>query len=373
MVFPPFYPKEKKMKKYLFFDGNLYEVDDEVEEIINFCNQKHNSEVVKKTYARSKNFIDMKREGVIVESDGLFIPVKNIKIFDTPNALTAITFYFGFQCNLNCCHCHSRLLAKEKNQRMNSDQAKIITQKIISADPISVRLGGGEPLMRPDLVPTIKEISDAGIIISFTTNGWYFNDSLAKQLVDIETFDSIRFSLHGFADSHDSFVRVKGAYNRLLRAQKIAKDYGILHKFVVVVCSQTKNYISDFVDFANRVGSDGIIFRGLKPSGNATSEQFLTPSEWREVDFLISHLSTQSDVAVTFTPSGPPVTNYIGSDEKCLCGRNILTVRPSGDFSACGIAFKTVGNVFKDSIAEVWRKHPDLLQIREGLCPCEAY
>jgi len=361
------------MKYYLFFDGSLFEIEEEAKEIINFCRQKPIAQDTKNLFKGVELFDLLISESVIFESEGVFSVADGVKIFeDSQFVLTAITFYFGFQCNLNCHHCHSRLLAKNKEEQMNDEQASFIVREIVKAKPFSVRLGGGEPLMRKDFLITIDKLTSSSIVTSFTTNGWYLDNKMVKSLVDFKNLDPVRLSIHGIGDSHDIFTRAKGSYTRLMRAQKLLRDAGLKHKFVVVICSQTKDNIDNLITLAEDVGASGILFRALKQSGNATQDQFISPEEWRAAYAFIQNRAKRSKIKIEFAPSGPPVTRYIGLEEECLCGRNMLTIRPSGDFSACGIAFKTVGNVFTDSLVDAWQNNPEFLKIRRGFCPCEA-
>lgn len=357
---------------YLFLDGYLFEINDEAIQIIKFCEQAPEVEKTDKHFSGKSLFSYMIREKVIVKQNDKYEVAGGVKIFDNQFFLTAVSFYFGFQCNLNCRHCHSRLLAKEKKERMSPANAKYIVKQIIAANPLSVRIGGGEPLMRDDFLETVDTLTSAGIITGFTTNGWFMDDVIVKTLTDFPNLDPIRLSIHGFGQSHDAFTRVNGSFNQLLKAQTLIKKAEIPHKFVVVVSSETKDKIGDFISFAENVGANGILFRALKLSGNANSAQMIGPDEWQRIYSLITKRANCSKIKVEFAPSGPPVNTYLGMDEKCLCGRNMLTIRPSGDFSACGILFKKIGNVFHDNLKNFWETHPEFWSIRNGPCPCET-
>jgi MoaA/NifB/PqqE/SkfB family radical SAM enzyme len=361
------------MHKGMFFDGNLYRINEQVVKITDFCQDLPLVKCVLEKFSGTKELEQLLSTGVIVADDGRYKIAKSVKFLDSlENVLTAITFYFGFQCNLNCGHCHSRIAARDAMENMSHEQAKFITEEIIKARPLSVRLGGGEPLMRDDFLPTVTRLTEAGITTSFTTNGWYMDKEIATSLKRLSNLEPVRLSIHGFGDEHDGFTKVNGSFERLLVAQQILKEFGLEHKFVVVISSQTKDRVGAFIDFAENAGAGGILFRALKLSGNATLDQFISPEEWRSIYRLISDESEKRNIKVDFSPSGPPVTGYLGLNEKCLCGRNTLTIRPSGDFSACGIAFDKVGNVFEDELSQCWEKHPKFDQIRGGFCPCET-
>jgi len=360
------------MGKGLFYDGNLYSINEWVEMIVTFCKKNPSEKELFSEFPKRPELGQMVTAGVIFEKNGSFFVAESVKILPSAeNVLTAVTFYFGFQCNLNCRHCHSRIMAKDSHEEMDEMQAKHIANEIIKAKPLTVRLGGGEPLMRNDFLPIISQFNAAGITISFTTNGWFLNREIAQAITQFKHLEPVRLSIHGFGEEHDDFTRVPGSFLRLQKAQRNLKDHGLEHKFVVVISRQTEPNILHFIDFSESSGAEGILFRALKPSGNASEDQLLRPDEWRAVYDLIQREAKRRKIRVDFSPSGPPVTRYIGLDQKCLCGRNTLTVRPSGDYSACGIYFDTIGNVLEGNLDKVWLNSPKLKSIREGDCPCE--
>jgi len=186
------------MNYRLLFNENLYEINEKIVDIIEFCKRHPSEEEVDKRFSKVKELDELLNSGVLIINNGIFCIADNVKISKSANVLAAISFCFGFQCNLNCKHCYSRILLRDKRERMNTKQAEYITEAIIQANPMSVRLGGGETLMRKDFISTMANLSQAGILASFTTNGWYLTKKISKTIISIRKHrtNQIKHSWH---------------------------------------------------------------------------------------------------------------------------------------------------------------------------------
>lgn len=355
----------------LLFNENLYEINDTVVNIINFCKKNSSRKKVMDLFNNVKELNELIESEVLIINNNTINIANNVKISESSDVLVAISYCFGFQCNFDCKHCYSRILFRDKRNIMNEKQAEYITKAIIQARPMNVRLGGGEPLMRKDFFTTMKALSKAEICVSFTTNGWYMTQEMAEQLSLLKNLEPARLSIHGIGKSHDNFTGVTGSFNRLMKAQEILKKNKLEYEFIVVLNIHTQDKIKDFIELAEKKGAKKIQFRAMTISGKATIEQALSLEEYHKTYIFVQnekkHHKTEIDFATnTF------VAKYLKIEEKCFCGIHQLTINPSGDVSSCGLNFKPIGNVFKEKIVNIWKKNLDVLyKGNEKGCPCE--
>jgi cyclic pyranopterin phosphate synthase len=90
------------------------------------------------------------------------------------------------RCNLNCAYCHGEgdeNCSQNTETEMTAEETSRIVKTAVSMGICRVKLTGGEPLMRKDIVEVIKEIDDVlGLKdLSMTTNGTLLAP-LARQL-----------------------------------------------------------------------------------------------------------------------------------------------------------------------------------------------
>ena len=101
--------------------------------------------------------------------------------------VTSIRVSVTQKCNLNCFYCHHEGEddASSRSGEMSPDEIERILTVVSSFGIGRVKLTGGEPLMRSDILEIVEKISGIPGIseVSMTTNGVFLND-LAKPLKD---------------------------------------------------------------------------------------------------------------------------------------------------------------------------------------------
>lgn len=97
------------------------------------------------------------------------------------------------RCNVNCIYCHHDGML-ESSSEMTSDEIYEICRIAKKIGVEKIRLSGGEPLVRPDIVEIVQKVASLDFKdISITTNG-IFLDKYAKDLKDAG-LDRINVSL----------------------------------------------------------------------------------------------------------------------------------------------------------------------------------
>ncbi len=75
------------------------------------------------------------------------------------------------RCNVNCLYCHHDGMVKSKDE-MTADELYTICKVAKNIGVKKIRLSGGEPLLKKDIVESVRKISSLGFKdISMTTNG----------------------------------------------------------------------------------------------------------------------------------------------------------------------------------------------------------
>jgi cyclic pyranopterin phosphate synthase len=90
------------------------------------------------------------------------------------------------QCNLKCFYCRPEPdsnVAEMSRELLTVDEFKLIAEAAVSLGMTRIRLTGGEPLLRPDILNIVSELSaiDGLKDLSLTTNG-IFMENMAFQL-----------------------------------------------------------------------------------------------------------------------------------------------------------------------------------------------
>src|SRR5512138_1622859 len=107
-----------------------------------------------------------------------------------------INWALNNSCNFSCRHCYSRA---DNGEELDGATLKQCLTKCAKAGVMAVNFGGGEPLLRGDILELARHAADAGFRVSMNSNGYLINEAKAMALKDAG-FAKIGISI----DSHQS-------------------------------------------------------------------------------------------------------------------------------------------------------------------------
>ena len=296
----------------------------------------------------------------------VFEPSKNIPSQTITEAPLYISWNFTYRCNLNCSHCYSR--AKKFPAELLPDNYLKIVHEIISSGTFAVGLGGGEPLLRKDCIPTVARLEKSGISTSITTNGWYLNNEAIVRLVEAG-LSIIYISLDGANEKTNDSIRGSGSFERALKAIHGAVSNGLKVYISTVVMADNVAELNAIADLASQEGVYGIEFKRFRRSGNGflnDNVHELSTSDQATLHARIMELreGRSQDIGLIWDtyPDGQ-------IDSGCPCGKRSLCIRPNGDICPCVYSEITLGNILHDSIKKIWSESPVLRSMRDnGRC-----
>src|SRR4030042_6153539 len=79
-------------------------------------------------------------------------------------------------CNFSCSFCLTNSGTRLKGE-LGFEEAKIIVDKLYMGGILFLRILGGEPFFRKDLIKVMYHAAKLGMIISFSTNASLINDN----------------------------------------------------------------------------------------------------------------------------------------------------------------------------------------------------
>jgi SynChlorMet cassette radical SAM/SPASM protein ScmF len=251
----------------------------------------------------------------------------------------------------------------------------------------SIKITGGEPFLRDDIVEIVGYADAQGIDIRIETNAMLLDEGTARALGRFERLNHIAVSLDGATpESHALLRGGNGAYEKAVQGIEWLVSSGV--PVLIITCLHQSNYheIEDVVALAARLGAFRVkinpiieIGRGSDMSAQgslASLQDILELSRGMDAGLDEEYgVSALLDVPLAFRSleairrgnvSGCAVTSLLG-------------ILPSGDVSICGVgeqhADLIFGHVRKSSIQEIWESSPALMKVREqiaawpsGLC-----
>jgi len=187
--------------------------------------------------------------GALMLVDRFGRPVKGLRISITSS------------CDLNCFFCHGEGSDAGSNRIMTPGEIERIVRVAMSLGVDSVKLTGGEPMMRPDILEIVKRLGRLGLSdLSMTTNGF----RLADLAEDLRRLGLKRVNISFHSTRPERYARITGLrleeaerrHGELIEAVKKAVGVGFnpVKLNVVVVKGVNDDELDDLVSFAESIG-----------------------------------------------------------------------------------------------------------------------
>lgn len=129
------------------------------------------------------------------------------------------------RCNVNCIYCHHDGMLPSKEE-MTPDELAKISEIAKSLGVKKIRISGGEPLIRKDIIEIIEKINKIGFKdISITSNGTY----LAKYAKDLKDagLDRVNVSLDTLDNNRYKFLTTKDYLSKVKEGIIKAVEVGL--------------------------------------------------------------------------------------------------------------------------------------------------
>lgn len=215
-----------------------------------------------------------------------------------------VFFYLTDKCQIRCKQClyKPNLTFHMGNVEMSMETVKELGTDFYQFGASKVTLMGGEPALygdteHNDLQGIVRYLRNIGYeYIRMDTNGLFKDDMLA--LKGMKELDEVSFSLDGYNDEINSFVRGCNNFEQTVRNIKRAIDLG--YKVYITTCvhkrlaeRETNGYpkLKSMIEFADSLGVEEINFHVLFkhgfPMDTWTEDTAISVSEWVNIRSIL--------------------------------------------------------------------------------------
>ncbi len=285
------------------------------------------------------------------------------------------------KCNLHCIHCRSRSDASSEQGEFSLDNAKKLMDDIAKVSKPTIVLTGGEPLLRKDLFEIASYGTQRGFRMCIATNGTLVNDDTCRRMKE-SGIKMVSLSLDGSTpETHNNFRQQKGAFEGVVRAAKLFREYGIPF---LINSSFTKRNAFDIPNTykkARELGAKAWYMFFVLPvgRGNDASKELLSNSEmekWLNWHYeLEKNLMLKNDNSIIVRPTCAPQYYRIfyqnakrdglstnrrnlsfgtGGSKGCVAGQYIALIDCHGWLRPCSYFPISDVNVFNTPFNKAW-------------------
>ncbi|MCX6796829.1 MAG: radical SAM protein [Candidatus Falkowbacteria bacterium] len=295
------------------------------------------------------------------------------------------------RCNLRCKMCYQGETRELRREELDTNNILSIYKKL-EERMTDIKLVGGEPMVRDDIINLIAYLNNNNKKISLQTNCTLFNQDNILKLRTFTNLKDIITSLDGPKEIHDNIRGVPGAFSRLEESLKLIRLHLPWVKITVFATLLLKDNLDKMLGLIDtckqlKIETINILFEQVYSTAeiNQTKKILKNIFDWDEEDYRINtqtrdpifsteiksvelkkkleairNYGFKRGCYVNFTPFNyyDHLDKYIGEQKgKAFCLKLLnseIRINQEGDVVWCDIIEKSFGNLVKKSIEEIW-------------------
>lgn len=199
-----------------------------------------------------------------------------------------VVWNVGQRCNLKCVHCYSQSQDRSYSGELSTEEGKALIEDLARFGSPVILFSGGEPLLRPDLLPLAQLATDRGVRAVISTNGTLISKEMAGALKRIG-LSYVGVSLDGMRETNDRFRGVEGAFDAALKGMRNCREAGIKVGLRFTINRRNVRDIPEIFDLLEKEDTPRVCFYHLVYVGRGSQlvKEGLEHRETRRVVDLI--------------------------------------------------------------------------------------
>jgi Fe-coproporphyrin III synthase len=201
---------------------------------------------------------------------------------DSGRAPSRVVWNLAGHCNLSCPHCFTSGASRPSARDVRTDEALRVLDELARGGVRRVVFGGGEPLLRPDLLVLAERVRDLGMRAELASNGILLDEAMAHSLAQVGVGD-VSIGIDGLRDFNDRYRGMVGAFERASRGLRNARAASLRTRLCMTLTRRNVGHLHPLIDHALALELDEFQLCHLAYSGRASSmaQEDLTPVESR--------------------------------------------------------------------------------------------
>lgn len=290
-------------------------------------------------------------------------------------------------CDLACEHCRANAIDHRDPAELTTEEGKALMREVHGMGSLLV-LTGGDPLKRPDIFELIEYGRSLPIHVAVTPAVTpRLERATVARFAELGV-NAMGLSLDGpNALVHDGFRNVPGTFDRSMQALAWARELGVDVQINTTITARTLPHVKAMYELLRTQASPPVkrwsLFL-LVPTGRGIQLGVPTPAQIEELFAWVYSIADDAPFRVGTTEAphyrrywierklaeGAPLASIRGRAKAMAFGirdgNGVVFVSHLGDVYPAGfLPYPLLGNVRERSLAEIYRDHPALRELRD--------
>ena len=286
--------------------------------------------------------------------------------------INGIQFELTSRCNERCIHCYIPNEKKNDGEDMPTEKVFSIIDEFVEMGGLQVTLSGGEVFMHKDIIRIIQYCREKDMQISILSNLIALKD-VQIPFIKAANVSIVQTSLYSMnPEIHDFITTIKGSFAKTKTAiEKLVAANIPVQISCPVMKANYKGY-ADVLQYAQSLRCKAQTDFIMMAQANFDTSNLANRLSLEETKYLLRDLMRWDRDYKEHTLKQRSISDAISISrerfmEQPLCGAGInnCCITESGDVYPCaGWQAMVVGNVYKQSLHEIWTKSEQLKKIR---------
>lgn len=284
--------------------------------------------------------------------------------------MTSLQFELTSRCNERCIHCYIPNGKKNTGFDMPLERVKDLIDQFAKMNGLHVTLSGGEALLHKDIAEILRYCRAKDLQISLLTNLALLKDELIPVLKEVN-LSLIQVSLYSMdPEIHDTITTVKGSWAKTKAAIEKLHAADVPVQISCPIMKANKKGYDKVLQYARDLKMKAMTDYIMMAQADLDTQNLanrIDIEETREVIQDIIDWDRQYDELVhDVEPFSSLSKEELAKMPLCGAGLNDICVTVNGDLYPCaGWQAMVVGNIYKQTLKEVWENSPELAKIRK--------
>lgn len=266
-----------------------------------------------------------------------------------------------YNCNFRCKICDFWHPEWQSKPKLSLEQVDTIMAKLRGRPPLLISIGGGEPLLHPQLVPIARSLCKDHFAVMIC-NGWFMTREKARELWEAGLYE-VSISVDYLSpERHDTHRNMPGAHARAIEALKMLIEERVhphqrVH-MITVVMDDNLDDIEPLCELAESIGVTYLVT--FHSTSRGRKEKRAAPAEVGARLVAIKKAHPKSFVALEGYLESYAKAGEDGEIKPCRAGKNLFNIDCTGAVSTCIDRLdEPVGNILEDDVDTLFQKLSD--------------
>jgi AdoMet-dependent heme synthase len=238
------------------------------------------------------------------------------------------------RCNYRCRYCMFGSGAQAGESELTSAEALRVLEQLHGWGCTALKLTGGEPMMRSDILDIIERACRLGWEVDISTNASLISAGAARRIA-ATGLKMVHVSLDGPSAAVHEAARGRGTFLPTLRGLTALLEAGIWVRIGCVIFRDNQERLEEMIRFCAGLGAPELVFSLMGPAGRVSPGSVLLPARpvadlASELDLLAQAFNPAMKIGHNLSPSG-----CAACSSGCPGGERFLFIDNLGRVAPC--------------------------------------